>query len=204
MHSFDPIKDYYQSLGVDRLADIEQIKRAYRDRARTSHPDLGGSPTAMRDLNEAYEVLSDPATRKAYDSKRGIAEEHWLPESKREAFRSESLGIRSPDKDLLWLTTRDVICAVLAVLWLLIVEEASPRRGMSVALRWSMRGLGIVALGVGILFGYAAHRLVQQQMSYRHSPRTEKYLSLCRSRFRAVIAGFLAFLILAIYLSSDG
>ena len=154
MRSFDPIKDYYQELGIDRHANMEQIKRAYHARARTSHPDLGGSPSAMRELNEAYEVLSDPATRKAYDSELGIAEEYWLPESKREApFQTESLGIRRPDKDLLWLTTRAIICALLAVLWLLTVEEASPHRGMTVALRWSMRGLGIVTLGVGILFG---------------------------------------------------
>ena len=198
MRAFDRAKDYYQALGVDRRADLEQIKRAYRARARASHPDLGGKTAAMIDLNEAYEILSDPATRQSYDSERPFADEHRLSKPKPEPpVRTESLAMSRLDRDLLWLTSRAIICALLAVLWLLAVEEASPHRGVSVVVPWLMRGLGIVTLGVGILFGYAAHRLAQQKMSHRHLPRPEKQLSIYKSIFRALIG----FLILTMYLS---
>ena len=202
MHSFDPVKDYYQLLGVDRRANDEQIRRAYHARARARHPDLGGSAAAMRDLNEAYEVLSDQATRRAYDGERGFAEDHRRPDPKREApFQTPSLLIHRPDRDLLWLTTRAIICALLAILWLLAVEEASPHRAKSVLLPWLVRGLGIATLGVGVLFGYSAHRLAQQKMTHKHLPRPEKHMWMCKAIFRVVMAGFLGILILSLYLS---
>ena len=202
MRSFDPMKDYYQALGVDRRADIEQIRRAYRTRARASHPDFGGKTADMIDLNEAYEILSDPKTRQSYDSERTVADEPRLSKPKPEPpVRTDSLAISRPDRDLLWLTTRGIICALLAVLWLLAVEDASPHRRMSVVVPWLMRGLSVVTLGVGILFGYAAHRLAQQKMSHRHLPGPEKHLSIYKSIFRALIAGFLGFVILTMFLS---
>jgi len=64
-------KDYYKILGVDRNADEKEIKRAYRRLARKYHPDLNpGDKEAekkFKEINEAYEVLSDPEKRKRYD-----------------------------------------------------------------------------------------------------------------------------------------
>ena len=64
-------KDYYQVLGVDRAADVKAIRGAYRKLARKHHPDLNpGDLTAeerFKDVNEAYEVLSDAEKRKMYD-----------------------------------------------------------------------------------------------------------------------------------------
>lgn len=67
-------RDYYEVLGVPRTATAEEIKRAYRQLARKHHPDL--QPAAERtkaaerfkEINEAYEVLSNPDKRSKYDA----------------------------------------------------------------------------------------------------------------------------------------
>ncbi|HOJ93526.1 MAG TPA: molecular chaperone DnaJ [Dictyoglomaceae bacterium] len=63
-------KDYYEILGVDRNATQEDIKKAYRKLVRQYHPDLNKDPGAQdkfKEINEAYEVLSDPQKRAQYD-----------------------------------------------------------------------------------------------------------------------------------------
>ncbi len=59
--------DYYQILGVPREAGPQELAQAYRQQAMRCHPDRGGSHAAMCRLNEAWEILRDPATRRAYD-----------------------------------------------------------------------------------------------------------------------------------------
>src|SRR5256886_8816117 len=62
-------KDYYRILGVDRSADEKTIKSAYRKLARKYHPDVNkGQDARFKEINEAYEVLSDPEKRRRYDS----------------------------------------------------------------------------------------------------------------------------------------
>jgi curved DNA-binding protein len=64
-------KDYYKTLGVDRNASQEEIRKAFRKLARQYHPDMNkGDKSAeekFKDINEANEVLSDPEKRQKYD-----------------------------------------------------------------------------------------------------------------------------------------
>ena len=60
-------KDYYEILGVSRGASSEEIKRAYRKLAHEHHPDKGGEHEKFKQINEAYQVLSDPDKRRQYD-----------------------------------------------------------------------------------------------------------------------------------------
>ena len=63
--------DFYEVLGVPRNAGQDEIQRAYRKLARTYHPDVNSDPTAedrFKDISEAYDVLSDPQTRRRYDA----------------------------------------------------------------------------------------------------------------------------------------
>jgi curved DNA-binding protein len=65
------VKDYYQTLGVNKNASQEDIKKAFRKLARKHHPDVNPGDAAAEDrvkeINEAYEVLSDEDKRKKYD-----------------------------------------------------------------------------------------------------------------------------------------
>lgn len=67
------MQDNYEKLGVSPDATADLIKTAYRKKAAQYHPDKNQSPDAprrFREVQEAYEVLSDPARRKAYDEYR--------------------------------------------------------------------------------------------------------------------------------------
>ncbi len=66
------IQDYYKTLGVSRDADAATLKKAFRKLARKYHPDVAkdkaSAEAKFKEINEAYEVLSDPEKRQKYDT----------------------------------------------------------------------------------------------------------------------------------------
>ncbi len=61
------MKDYYHVLGVSKGASADEIKKAYRKLAHEYHPDKGGDAGKFKEINEAYQVLSDTSKKQQYD-----------------------------------------------------------------------------------------------------------------------------------------
>ena len=94
-------KDYYEVLGVQRDADRQAVKEAYRRLAFEYHPDRNGGEAQavekMKEINEAYAVLSDPEKRARYDSLRNqygsTAYDHFRRDySEQDIFRDSDIG----------------------------------------------------------------------------------------------------------------
>ena len=80
-------QDYYKTLGVDRKATDAEIKSAYRKLARKFHPDVNpnnkDAEAKFKQINEAYQVISDPEKRKKYDElgadwEHGVSQEEMM------------------------------------------------------------------------------------------------------------------------------
>ncbi len=67
----DHKKDYYSILGADETDEASVIERRYKRLAVRHHPDRGGDEEEMKSINEAYRVLGDEDSRRAYDATRG-------------------------------------------------------------------------------------------------------------------------------------
>lgn len=65
--------DHYSILGVSPDSTQDQIKLAWRELARSHHPDRGGDSEKFSKIKDSYDVLSDPSKRKVYDSARSFA-----------------------------------------------------------------------------------------------------------------------------------
>lgn len=93
---------HYETLGVDKTATPDEIKKAYRKLASKHHPDKGGDTATFQKIEEAYRTLSDPDQRQQYDSPQG-AQFRWntsdfdgMPPEFGDIFRNFGFGGQSP------------------------------------------------------------------------------------------------------------
>jgi DnaJ-class molecular chaperone len=97
--------DWYSVLGLDRRCTADQIRTAYRLLAKRHHPDVnqGASEavTRLQELNAAYETLSDPVSRRAYDRKLAAAASPPVPKATGKIKRDISQGVRLRIEDFL-------------------------------------------------------------------------------------------------------
>lgn len=96
-----PLPDYYATLGLDRRCTDAQIRTAYRLLAKQLHPDVNRSArdaiTQTQSLNAAYEILSDPDRRTAYDDELRAREKQPVRKTKSQCNISQDVHLRIED-----------------------------------------------------------------------------------------------------------
>lgn len=196
MRKFDASKDYYSVMGLSEAASKEEVDRAFRNEARKCHPDGGGSEEAMKSLNEAHDVLSDPNTRKAYDAERKpprIAYGSSAAFDPEAASRAGTMGIPVKDIDLAGLLLGAATAFGVGIPLLLLVEM------QWVFFLWPLRILSLGALLLGVLMAHSALRVKHRNMKKAEPDYSRKLFALHEIAFWLTAIAFIGALILALY-----
>lgn len=100
--------DHYATLGVPRDAGHDAIKRAYRKKASSAHPDKGGSAEQMALVNRANDVLSDPARRERYDATGDDSDKAPADEAEQLLMAAFNEALDKPEGDFIQAVRRKV------------------------------------------------------------------------------------------------
>ena len=154
MSQYDSSKDYYSILGAETDASPGDIERLYKRLAVRHHPDRGGDEEEMKSLNEAYGVLRDKETRRAYDAERvKFAEDepeeiYTSPPLHVDAAAGQSLGA------LLFIGAGLVLALLVRFQWIWFL--------------WPLAILATCLVMVGIVMAHGAIRRIEEQQSISH------------------------------------
>jgi hypothetical protein len=198
MKSFDPNKDYYSILGVTQDATQEEIDRAFRSRARTHHPDSGGSEEEMKALNEARDALGDREARRKYDRERRpprpacCSSMAFDPDA---ATKAGSLKIPVRDGDFTGLCIGAAACFLLGLPFLALIET------QWVFFLWPLRLMTIGALMIGTLMAHSALRLNQRSRRENKTDYGKGLIALQEIGFWIAAAGLSVVVAMLIYLT---
>ena len=193
---FDAKTDYYRVLGVSQKASKREVDLAYRSKARTHHPDGGGTDEEMKSLNEARAILSDPETRQAYDAER---RPQSMPHRQKSEFdpyaasRAGTLKIPVGNADLAGLLMGAAACFGLGIPLLLLVEM------QWMFFLWPLRILSLGALILGVLLAHSALRLKHRQLKDEHRDYSSLMVMLHEIIFWAVSAGVVGGIVVMLY-----
>jgi len=98
MHQGSEFNDYYKLLGIKPNANTFQMRRAFIQKAKQHHPDVGGSTELMRLLNVAYNTLNLPTSKAAYDRLHRYHTGNKESEYTKVGFHAET-KLKSPNSD---------------------------------------------------------------------------------------------------------
>jgi hypothetical protein len=192
MQNFDASKDYYEVLGVNSDATTEAIEKAYRNEARTRHPDSGGNEEDMKALNEARDLLSNSETRRAYDEARKPVSIAYGSSYAFDAEATATAGaFETPadDEGFAGTAISAAICLGLGIPFLVLVES------QWMFFLWPLRIMAMCAVAAGIWMAHSA-------LSARHRVHRKRNAEYPRSRivFSEIVFWMFACIILGMLL----
>lgn len=191
MSQFDPEKDYYSVLGAESRASRSEIERLYKRLAQRHHPDLGGDEENMKSLNEAYGVLRNDATRRAYDAGREQrAEARFRPQPT--ARRVPHIRSPAAQADAVYGRCVGAILLLAAGLVLLLLV-----RFQWIWFLWPLAVLAGLVILFGVLMAHSAMRAMRESLSRSHP--ASRYTLVQEMLFWSTICGggYVVYLVLS-------
>jgi len=171
MSQFNSNKDYYAVLGVDKDASQVDIDRNYKRMASKHHPDRGGSEERMKSLNEAYGVLKNQSSRRAYDVARRprVTASSFVPVTTPTARDTGAFGhVLSAG-----------LCLIAGLFLLLLV------RYQWIFILWPLAILAVFVVGFGVMLARSA--MVKVNESLPVTNRFKRHTKLQEVAFWALI-----------------
>ena len=178
MAQFDRNKDYYTTLGADETSTASEIDRLYKRLAVQHHPDRGGDEEEMKALNEAYCVLKDTETRRAYDAERGNS----FDEEGESEFDETYTPMSSPSATADAVSGQCVgaaLCIAAGLFLLLLV------RFQWMWFLWPMIILAALVIFFGVLMAHGAMLSMREQFDLAHPAR--RHTGLQEAAFWSVV-----------------
>lgn len=173
--------NYYEILGARQDASPREIERQYKRQAHKRHPDRGGTEEDMKALNEAYSVLRDRDTRRAYDDNRRRTfpkrvEIRSTPTAREVGFSGQLLSA--------------LLCIVLGLMLLLLV------RFNGLWFLWPLLILAVAVMLFGVMLAHAAMTNARGLLPRSHFGRRSAPIQEILFWLIVVGAGFVIFLVL--------